>query len=352
MPIKKRGTKGIWWIDIVTPTGERIRQSAGTQNEKEAQELHDRMKSKLWEQSRLNVKREYLWEEAAIRYLKEIQHKKSLDDDKRYLRWWTEAFRGRAINSITKAEAAEVVEKRYSAPASRNRMIATLRALLNTAIRDWEWIDHVPAFRVYEEPDGRIRWLTQDHAARLIERLPPWLATMARFALATGLRQSNVYELTWDRVDLRRRCVFIPGSMFKSGKDFYCVLSDDAVSVIRGQLGKHSTHVFVDRNGQPMSYWPRSNDSIMRKEMKSLGITDFVWHDWRHTWASWHVQGGTDIYTLKRLGGWETIEMPQRYAHLCVEHLLEPAQVTNLAQVRLTSAAQQKNKADESALSA
>jgi site-specific recombinase XerD len=50
-------------------------------------------------------------------------------------------------------------------------------------------------------------------------------------------------------------------------------------------------------------------------------MEDFHWHDLRHTWASWHVQRGTPLQVLKELGGWETLEMVQRYAHLSADHL-------------------------------
>ena len=48
---------------------------------------------------------------------------------------------------------------------------------------------------------------------------------------------------------------------------------------------------------------------------------DFPWHDIRHTWASWHVQGGTPLQVLKERGGWEVIDMVQRYAHLAPSHV-------------------------------
>ena len=51
------------------------------------------------------------------------------------------------------------------------------------------------------------------------------------------------------------------------------------------------------------------------------GIQDFRWHDLRHTWASWHVQGGTPLHALQELGGWESPEMVRRYAHFSAEHL-------------------------------
>lgn len=55
--------------------------------------------------------------------------------------------------------------------------------------------------------------------------------------------------------------------------------------------------------------------------LKVSGIFDFRFHDLRHTWASWHVQNGTPLMTLKELGGWEKLEMVNKYAHLSTEHL-------------------------------
>mgnify|MGYP001566834422 CR=1 FL=1 len=40
-----------------------------------------------------------------------------------------------------------------------------------------------------------------------------------------------------------------------------------------------------------------------------------------HLWASWHVQARTPLHVLQELGGWESVEMVRRYAHLSSEHL-------------------------------
>ena len=55
--------------------------------------------------------------------------------------------------------------------------------------------------------------------------------------------------------------------------------------------------------------------------LERAGITDFRWHDLRHTWASWHVQNGTPLFALQELAGWESAEMVRRYAHLAADHL-------------------------------
>jgi Phage integrase family len=55
--------------------------------------------------------------------------------------------------------------------------------------------------------------------------------------------------------------------------------------------------------------------------LEAAGIENFCWHDLRHTWASWHVQGGTPLHVLQELGGWFSHSMVQRYAHLAADHL-------------------------------
>jgi site-specific recombinase XerD len=62
-------------------------------------------------------------------------------------------------------------------------------------------------------------------------------------------------------------------------------------------------------------------------------ITNFKWHDLRHTWASWLVQSGGPLYDLKEMGGWEMLEKVQRYAHLEPEHLHQHSKHINLLDV-------------------
>ena len=76
MSLRKRG--GIWWVDVVAPNGERIRQSAGTANKALAQEFHDRQ-SELWRIIKLGEKPRRTWNDAVVRWLKEQSHKAMID---------------------------------------------------------------------------------------------------------------------------------------------------------------------------------------------------------------------------------------------------------------------------------
>lgn len=193
----------------------------------------------------------------------------------------------------------------------------------------WEWLDRAPKLKTYSEPKQRIRWISKEDAVRLLNALPDWLAAMARFALATGLRQRNVYGLEWTQVDLERRVAWVHPDQAKARKAISVPLNEDAVRVIRGQLGKNLKRVFVGHDGEPMEYWTTANKA-WKAACKEVGIKNFRWHDLRHTWASWHVQLGTPQYVLKELGGWQTLEMVNKYAHLAPEHLKAHAERSSL----------------------
>ncbi|HAE77246.1 MAG TPA: integrase [Morganella sp. (in: Bacteria)] len=63
----------------------------------------------------------------------------------------------------------------------------------------------------------------------------------------------------------------------------------------------------------------------VRAALKRAGIDDFRFHDLRHTRASWLIQSGVPLSVLQEMGGWESIEMVRRYAHLSPAHLQEYA---------------------------
>ena len=98
-----------------------------------------------------------------------------------------------------------------------------------------------------EEARGRIRWATQTQAGKLIAALPPHLAAMAEFSLATGLRRANVTHLTWGQVDADRRIAIVHGDQAKGGTDIPVQLSDAALTVLarqRAASDKHRRWVF------------------------------------------------------------------------------------------------------------
>jgi integrase len=74
--------------------------------------------------------------------------------------------------------------------------------------------------------------------------------------------------------------------------------------------------VFAVADGEP----PWDFTHTFADAVKRAGIQDLHLHDLRHTWASRLAMAGVDLLTIKELGGWKTLIMVQRYAHLSPDH--------------------------------
>ena len=176
--------------------------------------------------------------------------------------------------------------------------------------------------------------LTPEQANCLLSELPMHQRDIALFALATGLRQSNVVKLTWDQVDLHRKTAWIPGDKAKGKEDIHVSLSQLSIDLLQRQLGKHAERVFTYAS-RPVA---KVNTKAWQKALKRAGIQNFRWHDLRHTWASWLVQSGTPLYDLQEMAGWKSAEMVRRYAHLAPAQMAKHAEVVgNLLSVTNTT---------------
>jgi integrase len=91
----------------------------------------------------------------------------------------------------------------------------------------------------------------------------------------------------------------------------------------------------------------RLNASNIRRSLvlalEKAKVTDFHFHDLRHTCATRRVQAGVDLYKVQRLLGHKSPTMTQRYAHHYPESLRDGIETldagrgvsTNLAQLRV-----------------
>lgn len=319
MSIYKRQTKkgGVYYIDITTPSGQRIRCSTGTQDEKAAQEFHDKLKYDFWRQDKLGDKPNHTWDEACVRWIEEMSHKKSLSDDMTKIKKLPQ-FRGKLLTDLTRQYIGDVVAKLSGSNATKNRYLAFVRSVLNKCADEWEWLDKAPKLKMYKEPKRRIRWLKPYEIERLLDELPEYMQDLVIFSLCTGLRKSNVIGLKWSQIDLKRRVAWYYADETKSGRELGCALNDTAMSIIEKNLNRHREYVFLNSKGRPVKAISHRMWSVA---LKRAGISNFRWHDLRHTWASWLVQSGVSLAALQEMGGWESIEMVQRYAHLSSEHL-------------------------------
>lgn len=325
--------------------------------------MYDKLKADAWRVDKLDELKTRTFEECCVRWIREKEHKRSLDDDKTKIEFFRMHFSGRDISTITADEIYAAVESmmnrkhhqvweskrdaavrrgkeppKYAAipvsQATKSQHLSFIRSLLKAAENEWHWIKSAPVIKTRKPISKRIRWLTKDEASRLISCMPESIKPVVIFALATGLRRSNIIDLEWQQVDMQRKVAWINPENAKAGKAIGVALNSTACKVLREQIGKHSRWAFVhttakhrpDGSLTPAVRKMRVDDNnAWYSGLRKAGIEDFRFHDLRHTWASWLVQSGVPLSALQEMGGWESIEMVRRYAHLAPNHLSEHA---------------------------
>jgi integrase len=211
------------------------------------------------------------------------------------------------------------------APATVNRFRTCLVAALNHSgvpvPRDLKPI------RVKNE---RVRYITKAQQEALLAAYAEHVRPIALVLCFQGARTQEALQLQWQHVDLGRRTLFF--NRTKNGTPRTVAMHDrvlEAIAELWRDQGKPSTgHVFLNVRGQPYAdtrdYSLPGGNPIRKAHAtacRRAGIRDFTPHDWRHHWASWCVMSGVDLVTLKRMGGWTTLAMVDRYAALDTEHM-------------------------------
>jgi len=363
---KKKKENNFYWIDITSPNGKRIRESTKTNILIDAKEIHLKREREIWAQDKLGTKPERSWKETVIRYLKEKEHLKSQEDIKRNIKNLDKYLKDKKLHEITtdlvntiKYSRLEDIYQRHpnskkykTSTITVNKILSTLSSIFIFARDEWEWIETIPKINLFKIKKGsnNVIFLKKEHAKILLGKLPEHLKVLMEFSLATGLRESNVTRLMWAQVNLDNSTAWINPTDSKNSEPIEVPLNKKAIKILKSQIGKHDKYVFTYK-GKPVK---KANCAAWRKALDNAGIrpyypppsapksqkakyptkkpneyieeyATFRWHDLRHTWASWHVQNGTPLAVLQKLGCWLTFGMVLRYAHLGKSHIAEYA---------------------------
>ena len=177
----------------------------------------------------------------------------------------------------------------------------------------------------------RVRYLKPDEVTRLFEALKSkdWLKSVVILARETGLRLTNICELTWSQVELTLEIKGIRVEKTKSDRPHWVPLSDAAEAELIKLNKAHipgSDRVFMvggraldrDRVGR-----------AFRRTCKRAKIEDFHFHDLRHDFCSRLVQRGVPLLVVMELAGHKRISTTEKYSHLMPENKVRGISVLN-----------------------
>ncbi len=209
-------------------------------------------------------------------------------------------------------------------PRTIQYCFATVRQVWNMAKRDGlTGVDSPTKFvKIPRIDNKRMRFLTHEQANLLMKDLSSrskQLHDMALLSLHCGLRAGEIFHLTWDDIDIGREMLSLRDT--KSVKTRTAYMTDAVKRMFLSmKCLKNDTLVFADRNGNKIQRISHSFQRAIDDLGLNKNIVDqrkkVVFHTLRHTFASWLVENGTDLYTVKELLGHSSIAMTERYSHL------------------------------------
>ena len=223
------------------------------------------------------------------------------------------------------------------APRSVHYALAVIRQVFNFAKRSGLFIGVNPVKQVRKPKydNKRLRFLTHDEAAQLLAILNnknPLLHDMAILSLHCGLRAGEVFKLTWDDVNFEHNLLTLRDTKGGQSRSVYMTNQVRAMLLARRQNKKKTTDlVFPNRKGQKIKEISKSFRRYVSLAGLNGEITDrrqkVTFHTLRHTYASWLVIAGVDLYVVQKLLGHSTIAMTERYAHLSPDKFKQAADV-------------------------
>jgi integrase len=224
-------------------------------------------------------------------------------------------------------------------PGTAVRHFNVMHHMMEKASTIWSTetgIDRNPAdlVEIKRPDDARDRYLSEDELRRLKEALDEkmfWkgaktinktfnrLRLLVLIAITTGMRSSEIFALRWSDVLYNEGLIAVRAKL-KGGKMRYVpMLPELAVELRRYPAVAGADRIFPPK--EDATSGRQRVEGSFEDLLERAEIEDFRFHDLRHTFASWYMMHGGDLYALAKILGHSNIKMTERYAKLARKHL-------------------------------
>lgn len=270
-----------------------------------------------------------------------LERKSDQEKIKMHLTWWKTKIGMYHLNRVDNILLTEYRDKLAKEPcliprknmepkessktrsnATVNRYMASLSTVLSVAVKEYGWLEDNPMLKVVKkkEPRGRVRFLEDKEVTRLLTECKKQsyeLYLCVLIALSTGARYGEITNLTWKNIDMEHRQFHFLDT--KNGEDRGVAITSNVYNELK-EFKKvqniKSQYIFATKDGRTILYLRGQ----FEKALEAAKITDFHFHDLRHTAASYLAKGGASLLEIATILGHKTLAMVQRYSHLTKGH--------------------------------
>lgn len=256
----------------------------------------------------------------------------------RHLTWWATQLGTLKLAEIHPARIAACRDLLLKSrqPATVNRYLATLGAALTAAVQLWHWLPSSPLKGVHKPSEAgneRTRFLSEDELSRLLAACrastSPDLYLAVLLAISTGARAGEVLELRWHDIDLERGILHLRAGVTTTtkGGSRGVALAAEVAPLLRDRYTRFLASTRLPDPGAALvfpSRVTRSQPIDLRKPFETAlaraGISDFHWHDLRHSAASFLARAGASLLEIGAVLGHKSPTTTKRYSHLTEQH--------------------------------
>ncbi len=331
---------------LLSELEENHRTGKGPQTLNEMREQENARKQKSQEivkakQKAIRIINEYFYQT----YYPQIQREKKAATYQReeslFRLWIDKHVGGHTFQKVTKAD----IENIFYDMINSGRSIRSAEYALTTLKQIWReakengFASEMPIIskslktKISQNNNSRIRFLSHSEAERLLDELKSRsvdLYEKSLISLHCGLRASEIFKLTWSRVDMEHGIFNVLDS---KGKDRSVHMSESVNEIMRSKSeGKPHELVFPGRenkiSGQISQTFRQVANQLYNKDVVDRRER-VIFHTLRHTCASWMVMQGINLYLVQKVLGHSTIQVTERYAHLAPDQLQLAANAIN-----------------------
>jgi integrase len=193
--------------------------------------------------------------------------------------------------------------------------LAALKAALRWAAgKEIGIIAEAPKIVMPPRPEGRIRWLTRDEAAKLLDACEVHhIRLFVTIALNTAARSGAILGLTWERIDLVGRIIDFrePGRMVTRKRRKQVRINDTLAAALTIAKAHATTEYVIEWAGDRILQIKKG----FHRTAVRAGLPDVSPHVLRHTAVTWMLQAGVSIWEVAGLAGMTAEMIEQVYGH-------------------------------------
>lgn len=260
-----------------------------------------------------------------------------------------ERFGRRDGEDITKEDCrAHAIERRQAGISDGTiyTELGHLRTVLVWAAKN-TIIARAPEIERPSKPAPKDRYLTRPEVQRILAAAKtPHMRVAIHLMLGTAARITAILELTWDRVDMNRRLIYLrnPDDPVKrKGRAIVPINSTLAAALREAKAGALTDHV-VEWGGESVKSIKRGIATAAREAK----VKDVSAHVFRHTAAVWMAESGVPMDEISQYMGHNSVEITRRvYARYSPDHLRKAAAALELGLYVVPSGTDEPAKRNE-----